>query len=177
MKIELISLLQSNSDLFAWAPEDTLGIDPKIIFHKLAIDPKVRPLPQKKRKLIIEKQKVATQETVKLLMAGFIKEIHFATWLANMVMVPKSLGKWRMCVDFTYLDKACPKDACPLPSIDKLVDRASEAKFLSFMDVYYRYNQIKMHPIDEEKTTSIIENATYCYKVMPFGLKNAGAIY
>ena len=64
----------------------------------------------------MEKQKVAMQETVKLLKAGFIKEIHFKTWLANVVMVPKSSGKWRMCVDFIDLNKACPKDAYPLPS-------------------------------------------------------------
>ena len=75
-------------------------------------------------------------------------------------MVPKSSGKWRMCVDFTFLNNVCPKDAYPLPSIDKLVDGALEARFLSFMDAYSSYNQIKMHPIDEEKMTFITENAT-----------------
>ena len=74
----------------------------------------------------MEKQKAAMQEMMKLLKAGFIKEIHFTTWLANVVMVFKSLGKCKMCVDFTDLNKACPKDAYPLPSIDKLVDGASE---------------------------------------------------
>ena len=92
-------------------------------------------------------------------------------------MAPKSSGKWRMCVDFMDLNKACPKDAYPLSSIDKLVNGASEAKFLSFMDAYSSYNQIKMHPMDEEKTPFATENATYYYKVMPFGLKNTGATY
>ena len=78
---------------------------------------------------------------------------------------------------FHRSEQGYPKDAYPLPSIDKLVDGASEARFLSFMDVYSAYNQIKMHPMDEEKMTFITENATCCYKVMPFGLKNAGFSY
>nr|KYP59974.1 Retrovirus-related Pol polyprotein from transposon 17.6 [Cajanus cajan] len=82
-----------------------------------------------------------------------------------------------MCTDFTDLNKACPKDSYPLPNIDCLVDNASGYELLSFMDAYSRYNQIRMHPADEDKTTFIADQATYCYKVMPFGLKNAGATY
>ena len=122
----------------------------------------------KKRKLGLEKQKAVIQEIGKLLRAGFIKEIHFTTQLANIVMVAKSSRKWRMCVDFRDLNKACLKDAYSLPSIGKLVDGASKAKFLNFMDAYSGYNQIKMHPSDEKKTAFIIDNANYCYKVMPF---------
>ena len=80
------------------------------------------------------------QEIGKLLKIGFIKEIYFTTWLANVVMVPKSLGKWRMCVDFMDLNKVCPKHAYPLPSINKLADGALETKSLSFMDAYSNYN-------------------------------------
>jgi len=82
-----------------------------------------------------------------------------------------------MCVDFTDLNKACPKDSYPLPSIDALVDSASGCKLLSFLDAFLGYNQIKMHPMDEEKTAFMTERSCYCYKVMPFGLKNAGATY
>nr|XP_025685323.1 uncharacterized protein LOC112786123 [Arachis hypogaea] len=82
-----------------------------------------------------------------------------------------------MCVDFTNLNKACPKDAYPLPCIDKLVDNASGFKALSFMDAYSGYNQILMHPEDQSKTAFITEHGNFCYKVMPFGLKNAGATY
>ena len=116
MKGELTDLVRRNVDLFAWALEDMIRIDLRVICHKLAIDPKVRLVLQKKRKLGVEKQKVAMQETAKLLKVGFIKEIHFTTWLANAVMVPKSSEKRRMCLDFTDLNKACPKDAYPLPS-------------------------------------------------------------
>ena len=111
------------------------------------------------------------QEIEKSLKVGFIKEINFTTLLANAVMILKSSRKWRMCVDFTDLNKACPKDAYLVPSINNLVYRTSEAKFLNFMDAYSGYNQVRMHPLDEEKMAFIIENANYCYKIMPFGLK------
>ena len=87
--------------------------------------------------------------------------------LANVVMVPKSLGKRRICVDFTYLNKAYPKGTYPLLSIDKLVDGASEAKFLNFMDAYSGYNQIKIHPLDEEKMAFITENAITIIRSCP----------
>ena len=92
-------------------------------------------------------------------------------------MVVKPNGKWRMCVDYTDLNKACLKDSYPLLSIDGLVIVAFGFCFLSFMDAYLGYNQISMHPNDEEKTMLITLMANYCYKVMLFGLKNAGATY
>ncbi|RDX71034.1 hypothetical protein CR513_49656, partial [Mucuna pruriens] len=97
-------------------------------------------------------------------------------WLANVVMVKKANGKWRMCTDYIDLNKACPKDPYPLPSIDQLVDGALGYALLSFMDAYSGYNQIKMHPQDESKIAFIMDVGAYCYKVMPFDLKNAGAI-
>ena len=80
-------------------------------------------------------------------------------------------------MDFTDLNKACPKDSYPLPRIDKLVDETCGYEFLSFLDAFSGYHQIMMHPDDEEKTSFIMDMGTYCYKVMPFGLKNAGATY
>ncbi|GAU47368.1 hypothetical protein TSUD_403710 [Trifolium subterraneum] len=117
------------------------------------------------------------EETQKLANAKFIREVKYPTWLANVVMVKKASGKWRMCTDYTDLNKVCPKDAYPLPSIDQLVDNASGYGLLSFMDAYSGYNQIRMHPEDEEKTAFMTDRANFCYKVMPFGLKNAGATY
>nr|XP_025632476.1 uncharacterized protein LOC112727076 [Arachis hypogaea] len=89
----------------------------------------------------------------------------------------KPSDKWRMCVDYSNLNKACPKDSFPLPNIDTLVDVASGYRYLSFMDAYSGYNQIPMHQPDKEKTACIMPGEIYCYKVMPFGLKNAGATY
>jgi ribonuclease HI len=93
------------------------------------------------------------------------------------VLVKKSNGKWRMCVDFTDLNKACPKDSFPLPRIDLLVDTTFGHELLSFMDAFSGYNQIYMEEVDQEKTAFITDRGLYCYKMMPFGLKNAGATY
>ena len=95
----------------------------------------------------------------------------------NVVLVKKSNNKWRLCIDFTDLNKACPNDCYPLPRIDLLEDVTVGHSFLSFMDAYSGYNQIYMYPSNEEKTSFITDQITYCYRVMPFGLKNAGATY
>jgi len=94
-----------------------------------------------------------------------------------MVMVKKFNGKWRMCVDFTDLNKACPKDSYPLPRIDTLVDSTARHQLLSFMDTFLGYNQIKMEETDQEKTSFVTSHRLFCYKVMSFELKNAGATY
>ena len=95
----------------------------------------------------------------------------------NVVIVRKAHRKWRMCVDYTDLNAACPKDPYPLPSIDQLIDATAGHLMLSFMDAFSGYNQIKMAPDDCEKTSFITHRRLYCYKVMPFGLINAGATY
>ena len=82
-----------------------------------------------------------------------------------------------MCIDYTNLNKACPKDSYPMPNIDQLVDNSAGFQLLSFMDAYSGYNQIAMHPDDQEKTAFMTDKANYYYNVMPFGLKNAGATY
>ncbi|PKA54419.1 RNA-directed DNA polymerase like [Apostasia shenzhenica] len=92
-------------------------------------------------------------------------------------MVKKANGKWRMCVDFRTLNQACPKDTYPLPRIDTIVDHTIGYKVMSFLDAFSGYHQIWMAKEDEEKTAFITDYGTYCYRVMPFGLKNAGATY
>ena len=92
-------------------------------------------------------------------------------------MVKKANGKWRMCVDFTDLNKACPKDSYPLPRIDTLIDSTARHQLLSFMDAFSGYTQIKMEESDQENTSFITSQRLFCYKVMSFGLKNAGAMY
>ena len=113
----------------------------------------------------------------RLLAAGFIREAVYPDWVSNIVLVKKSNGKWRMCVDFTDLNKSCPKDSFPLPRVDQLVDATAGHEMLSFMDDFSGYNQILMYEPDQDKTAFITNRGLYCYKVMPFGLKNAGATY
>lgn len=98
-------------------------------------------------------------------------------WLTNTVVVKKKNGKGRVCVDYTNLNDVCPKDCFPLPRIDQLVDATAGHARLSFMDAYRDYHQIAMNPADMEKTTFINPKGLYCYRIMPFGLKNAGATY
>ncbi|KAL0395197.1 UNVERIFIED_CONTAM: Pro-Pol polyprotein [Sesamum latifolium] len=109
--------------------------------------------------------------------AGHIEEIQFPKWLSNVVLVPKPGGKWRMCIDFRDLNKACPKDFYPLPRIDQLVDSTSGCELLSMMDASQGYHQIMLAPEDRKKVSFITSEGTFCYVAMPFGLKNAGATY
>nr|KYP53965.1 Transposon Ty3-I Gag-Pol polyprotein [Cajanus cajan] len=153
------------------------GIDANLICHKLEIHKEAKPVSQRKRKVDGERREAIIAKTQKLLNAGFIREVRYTTWLANVVLVKKSSGKWRMCFDSTDLNQACPKDSYPLPSIDRLVDGASRHALLSFLDAYSGYNQIMMYPPDEVHTSFITDHANFCYRVMPFGLKNAGATY
>ena len=103
--------------------------------------------------------------------------MEYPEWLANVVLVKKANGKWRLCIDFTEVNRAYPKDSFPLPQIDLIVDATAGHELLSFMDAFSGYNQISMDPYDQENTSFIIGHGTYCYRVMPFGLKNVGATY
>lgn len=125
----------------------------------------------------LERQAVVREEINKLLQAKFIRDIQFTQWLSNIVLVPKRRGNWRVYIDFTNLNKACPKDDQPLPRIDQMVDATAGHELLSFMDSYWGYKQVHMRRIDEHKTAFVTDMGVYCYIRMPFGLKNAGATF
>ena len=114
---------------------------------------------------------------MKLKQAGTIKEVFYPKWLANTVMVKKKTRKWCVCVDFTDLNKACPKDPFLMPQIDQLVDATVGHPRMSFLDAFQRYHQIPLALDDQEMTTFVTPIGNYHYKVMPIGLKNAGATY
>ena len=113
---------------------------------------------------------------MKLKQAGTIKEVFYPKWLANTVMVKKKTRKWCVCVDFTDLNKACPKDPFLMPQIDQLVDATVGHPRMSFLDAFQRYHQIPLALDDQEMTTFVTPIRNYNYKVMPFDLKNAWAI-
>ena len=142
--------------------------------HELRVDPKVKPRKQRLRTMSEDRKKAAQSEVQKLLDAGVIHEVQYPKWLANVVMVPKKNGSWRMCIDFTTLNKFCPKDEFPLPRIDTLVDAAAGSEMLSMLDCFSGYHQIFMKKSDEEKTSFTTPFGTYCYVRMPEGLHNAG---
>ena len=154
-----------------------LGFNRKIIQYCLNVNLECKPVQQKRRIFASKRNKVVTEEVEKLVEANFMKEVFYPDWLANMVMVKKSNDKWRMCVDFTDLNKAYPKDSFSLPRIDQLVDSTIGHKLLSFMDAFSGYNHILMDEDNQKKTSFITNQGWYCYKVMPFRLKNARATY
>ncbi|XP_073300266.1 uncharacterized protein [Primulina huaijiensis] len=176
-RVNLLACLKANIYLFAWSQQELAGISPQVAKHKLNIIPGSRPVMQKKRHFGPEKDKVIDKQVQELLKAVHIREVQFPTWISNVVLVPKATGKWRMCVDFRDLNKACPKDCYLLPRIDQLVDSTSGCELLSFLDAYQGYHQIPMAREDQDKASFITSEGTFCYVVMPFGLKNAGATY
>ncbi|KAL5557494.1 hypothetical protein UlMin_039730 [Ulmus minor] len=145
--------------------------------HRLQVDPEHPPVRQKRRKFAPQHNHIINEEIQKLIDIGSVREVQYPDWLANVVVVQKKNGKWRVCIDFTDLNKACPKDSFPLSHIDMMVDATAGHELLRFMDAFSGYNQILMHPEDQEKTSFVTERGIFCYKVMPFGLKNAGATY
>ncbi|KAI3443762.1 hypothetical protein Pfo_000427 [Paulownia fortunei] len=173
----LSTFLRHNVDVFAWSMEELVGIPPELALHQLNINPIMKPIKQKKRTFGPERSQHIKEEVDKLLAAKYIRPVQYPEWLANVVLVPKLGGKWHLCIDFTDLNKACPKDPFPLPRIDRLVDSTSSCELLSFLDAYQGYNQIRLAPEDQQMTSFITDQGIYCYRIMPFGLKNAGATY
>jgi hypothetical protein len=120
-----------------------------------------------------EKVEAAKAEVQRLLDVGFIREVTYPQWLANVVMVHKKKWRWRMCTNFTDLKKCCPKDDFPLTRIDRIVDSVAGCEMMALLDCFSRYHQIRLHREDEEKTNFITPFRTYCYLRMPEGLRNA----
>jgi hypothetical protein len=173
----LVDFLRANVEVFAWSPSDMPGIPRDVAEHSLDIRAGARPVKQTLRRFDEEKREAIGEEIHKLLAVGFIKEVFHPEWLANSVLVRKKDGKWRMCVDYTGLNKACPKVPYPLPRIDQIVDSTAGCETLSFLDAYSGYHQIKMKESDQLVTSFITPFGMYYYTTMPFGLRNAGATY
>ena len=151
----LIHFLRQNKDVFAWKQEDMGGINLAIITHRLNVSPSFKPVKQKRRSFASKRQKAINEEVGKLLQAGAIREVEYPEWLANVVLVKKANGKWQLCIDFTNVNRACPKDSFPLPRIDLIVDATAGHELLNFMDALSDYNQISMDPDDQEKTSFV----------------------
>jgi hypothetical protein len=174
---KLITCLSRNKDVFAWSALNLVGVSRTIVEHSLGIDPSVRPKKQRLHKMSNEKTEAAKVEVHRLLEANFIEPVAYPTWLANVVMVQNKSGKWRMCIDFTSLNKACPKDNFPLPRIDKIVDSAAECEVMSLLDCFSGYHQMYMKEEDKANTSFITPFGTYCFIIMSEGLKNAGSTF
>ncbi|XP_024025968.1 uncharacterized protein LOC112092910 [Morus notabilis] len=140
LKGEIENFLRQNLDVFAWNHSDMKGIDAEVICHSLNVDPSYPPKHQKRWPMNPERYKALKEEVDKLVKNGFIQEAHYPHWVSNPVLVIKPNGNWRTCVDFSDLNKACPKNGFPLPRIDQMVNATAGHEMLSFMDAYSGYN-------------------------------------
>jgi hypothetical protein len=154
------------------------GVPRELIEHCLYVDPKATPKRQHLRRFTNDRRDAIKKELAKLLSAGFIREVFHPEWLANPVLVrKKNSNEWRMCVNYTDLNKHCPKDPFGLPRIDQVIDSTVGCDLLCFLDCYSGYHQIAIKEEDQVKTAFITTFGVYCYTTMSFGLKNAGATY
>ena len=176
-RAQLQEVLKANTDVFAWVHSDMTRISPVNASHKLKVLPSTRPVWQRVRRFHPDRHQIIQTEVDNLLKVVFIREVKYPEWLANVVVVLKKGGKWRVCVDYTDLNDVCPKDSFPLPRIDRIVDASDGHGILSFLDAFSDFHQIPMYPPDVEKTYFITPHGLFCYNVMPFGLKNVGATY
>ena len=150
-KSTLIDFLRRNVDVFAWDPYEAPGVDSDLICHYLNVNLAITPKKQPPRRPSKEHANIVREEVAKLKKAGAIKEVFYPEWLANTVVVKKKSRKWRVCVDFTDLNKACPKDPFPMPRIDRLVDATVGHPRMSFLDAFQGYHQISLAPKTKKK--------------------------
>ena len=143
-KKELMVFLKKNIDVFAWSAYKALGVDSTLISHYLNINLAIVPKKQPPRCSSKKHSEAVKEEVLKLKQARAIDEVFYPQWLANTVMVKKKSGKWQVCVNFTYLNKACPKNPFPMPEIDQLVDTTVGYPRMSFLDAFQEYHQIPL---------------------------------
>ena len=142
--------------------------------HSLNVYPDAKPVKQSLQRFGDEQRKAIAKELARLELANVITEVIHIDWVAKPVLVPKKdTIDLRMCVDYTALNKPCPKDPFPLPRIDQVIDSTAGSELLCFLDAYSEYHQIPMKKSDQIKTSFVTPFGTFCYKTMPFGLKNA----
>ena len=172
-----MDFLKSNMDSFAWNAYEESRIDLEFIYHQLNVNSNAVPRRQPPRRSSKEHVEAVKEEVNKLKQDGAIKEALYPDWLANTVVVKKKNGKWSSCVDFMDLNKACSKERFLVPQIDQLVDAMVGHPRMSFLDAFQGYRQIPLALFDQEKTAFRNPTGNYHYRVIPFGLKNAGATY
>lgn len=161
----------------AWSYADMPGLDPELVLHHLPLLPGTKPYKKNLSKMHPQITLLVKIEVQKLLDVGFIRPIDYAEWISNLFLVTKNTGGIIICTNFRDLNKACPKVDFLLPNIDMIVDLTAGNEMLSLMEGFSGYNQIKIAIEDQAKTTFTCPWGTYCWNIVPFGLKNASATY
>ncbi|KAK1430664.1 hypothetical protein QVD17_13567 [Tagetes erecta] len=191
----LLEVLKRYKAAIGWTIADLKGISPSIVMHKIITDPEAKPSRDAQRRLNPNMREVVKKEVLKWLDAGIIYPISDSTWVSPTQTVPKKAGiqvvhgengeqiatrpvtGWRVCIDYRKLNTATSKDHFPLPFIDQIVEKLAGQKFYCFLDGYSGYNQIAIHPEDQQKTTFTCPYGTFAFRRMPFGLCNAPATF
>ena len=145
----IVSFLRENRDIFAWSPKDMPGVPRELAEHSLHVRPDAKLVKQPLRRFAEDRRRAIGEEIARLLAAGFIMEVMHPEWLVNPVLVLKKNKTSLMCIDYTSLNKACPKDPFALPRIDQVIDSTAGRELLSFLDAYSGYHQIKLNPANQ----------------------------
>jgi hypothetical protein len=176
-KRKYIELFKEYIDVFAWGYEDLKSYDTSIIQHRIPIKEEHKPFRQKLRRINPKLLPLIEKEIKKMYDAKIIVPLRFSKWVSNLVPTRKKTGEIRLCIDFRNLNKVSLKDNYPLPKMDHILQRVVGSSRISLLDGFSGYNQVLVHPEDQEKTTFTTPWGTFMYVKMPFGLMNAGATF
>eukprot|EP00253_Pinus_taeda_P034607 PITA_34607 len=176
-KPKYIDLFKEFQDVFAWSYEDLKSYDTSVIQHTIPLKPNQKPFKQKLRRINPMLLPAMEQEVQKMFKAGIIAPIRFSDWISNLVPTRKKTGEIRLCVDLRNLNQVSLKDNYPLPKMDHILQRVVGDSRISLLDGFLGFNQILVHPDDQDKTAFTTPWGTFKYVKMHFGLKNAGATF
>ena len=187
----LLAVLRGQKEAIGWNLSDLKGIDPSLCTHRIFLEEDSRPSRVAQRMLNPKVWDAVKDEILKWLNAGIIYPISDSPWVIPVHIVPKKAGitvmtndedekiqtrlptKWRVCIDYRMLNSATKKDHFPLPFVDQILDKLLCQGFYCFLDGYSGYNQLAIHPDDQENMTFTCPFGTYAFQHMPFGLCNA----
>jgi len=176
-KSKYVDLFKEFQDVFAWSYEDLKSYDTSIIQHTVSLKPNQKPFKQKLRRINPMLLPLIEKEVKKMFEAGIIAPIRFLEWVSNLVPTRKKSGEIRLCVDLRNLNQVSLKDHYPLCMMDHILQRVVGCSRISLLDGFSGFNQILVHPDDQDKTTFSTPWGTFKYMKIHFGLKNAGATF
>jgi hypothetical protein len=176
-KLKFTNLLREFQDVFSWSYEDIHGFDPSLIQHAIPIKEGIKPVRQKQRPINPAVEATIRKELEKLLKAGIISSVKYSEWVSNLVLIHKTTGQIRLCIDFQALNRANIKHHFPLPNMEMILQQVAGSQMMSLLDGFFGYNQIKEKRTHRYKTTFTTHWGTFSYECMPFGLSNAGATF
>jgi hypothetical protein len=176
-KLKYIELFKEYSDVFSWGYEDLKDYDTSIIQHWIPIKEDQKLFRQKLRRINPKLLPLIEKEIKKMYDAKIIVPLRFSKWVSNLVPTHKKSGEIRLCIDFQNLNKFSLKGNYPFPKMDHILQRAVRSSRISLLDGFSGYNQVLVHPDDQDKTAFTTPWGTFMYVKIPLGLMNTGATF